>query len=137
MSGEPSPIQLQVWLRKALVSLQASLQDSLQKCQEVVPPLSSLLSEAKSTRLAEAGVQMGQDRLHVCPKAAVRACVAAHDLPFSPSPAPILQTCPCPWGRPSVSHLWENPSQPLLPEVRPEPAVFQNVCTKSQPDQVT
>ena len=125
--------QLQVWLRKAFVPLQPSLQDSLQKCQEFVPPLSSLLSEAQSTRLAKAGVQIVQDRLHVCPRAAVRACMAAHGLPFSPSPAPILQTRPCP----RVSHLWENPSQPLLPEVRPEPAVFQNVCTKSQLDQVT
>ena len=137
MSGEPSPKQLQVWLRKAFVPLQPSLQDSLQKCQEFVPPLSSLQSEAQSTRLDKAGVQMVQDRLHVCPRAAVRACMAAHGLPFSPSPAPILQTRPCPRGHPSVSHLWENPSQPLLPEVRPEPAVFQNVCTKSQLDQVT
>ena len=90
MSGEPSPKQLQVWLRKAFVPLQPSLQDSLQKCQEFVPPLSSLLSEAQSTRLAKAGVQIVQDRLHVCPRAAVRACMAAHGLPFSPSPAVML-----------------------------------------------
>ena len=88
MSGEPSPKQLQVWLRKAFVPLQPSLQDSLQKCQEFVPPLSSLLSEAQSTRLAKAGVQIVQDRLHVCPRAAVRACMAAHGAPAWQGPSP-------------------------------------------------
>lgn len=45
-------------------------------------------------------------------------------LPSSPSPASSLLTLACPQGQPSVSHLQENPSQPLLPGVSPEAAVF-------------
>lgn len=86
-------------------------------------PPSPLLSEAQS-KTGLGGVQMVR-QTYVCPRAAVspHGCTR---LPFPPSPAPILQTCLCPFGA-SSSVTGENPSQPLLPEVRPEPAVLQNV----------